>query len=110
MIYPGNSRLSATEKLQICYLSFPDSNNNYSRDTSYHFRVKRTSISPFELHNNFENYLSKFKSLAPFAMKPSADFLFGFVHFRQQKDASITRGYFQKVVFYKILKLLLNNF
>lgn len=95
MIYPGNSRLGASEKLQICYLSFPDSNNNCSRDTSYHFRVKRSSILSYELNKNFEVSLAKFNAFAPFQM--SADFLFGFVHFRQQKDPSITRGYFQKV-------------
>lgn len=97
MIYPGNSRLSAAEKLQICYLSFPDSNNNCSRDTTYHFRVKRSSISTSGFHNKLSFYVSKFESLSPNHMRPNAEYLFGFVHFRQKKDASISRGYFQKV-------------
>jgi len=60
----------------ICFSSFPDSNSNLSeRDTIFSFRHKRTSTG---------------KS------KPS--FFFGYVFFRQEKNASIHRGYLQKSV------------
>lgn len=94
--------LSPAERLQICYLSFPDSNNSCTRDTSYHFRIRRTSTPPRSPRS------SKFESQIPVPMTSCGDYFFGFVHFRQQKDVSIPRGYFQKVSFLDISKRCLS--
>ena len=42
-IYPSASqvKLSANEKSNICYMSFPDSNSGFLGDTQYHFRIKQ---------------------------------------------------------------------
>lgn len=39
-IYPANNhaKLSANDKTNICYMSFPDSNSGVLGDTQYHFR------------------------------------------------------------------------
>ncbi|CAD5226957.1 unnamed protein product [Bursaphelenchus xylophilus] len=89
--YPRNVFLSETTKSNICYLSFPDSNATSSQDTSYHFRVKSGEIELTE-------GLKAFSDLAPISIRPCEQFLFGFVHFRQQKNANLARGYYQKSV------------
>jgi len=89
-IYPGDVELTAQEKLNICYLSFPDSNSGCTQDTSYHFRIKQQSLSAltpaqvqFSLH-------------APDFLNVDPRYLYGFVHFRQKKNPDLPRGYFQK--------------
>ncbi|KAL6737511.1 hypothetical protein Aduo_011147 [Ancylostoma duodenale] len=89
VIYPGDAVLSTQEKTNICYLAFPDSNSGNTKDTNFHFRIRRstTEISPSQ-----RALLERSSNSASF--DPS--YLYGFVHFRQQKDPSIQRGYYQK--------------
>ncbi|CAJ0603452.1 unnamed protein product [Cylicocyclus nassatus] len=89
VIYPGDAVLSNQEKTNICYLAFPDSNSGNTKDTNFHFRIRRstTEITPAQ-----RTLLERSSPSASF--DPS--YLFGFVHFRQQKDPSIQRGYYQK--------------
>ncbi|KAI1714570.1 stabilization of polarity axis domain-containing protein [Ditylenchus destructor] len=94
VIYPGNSELTASERLKadICYLSFPDSNSirHSTKDSTYHFRVRcATKLS---------NFVEKSTSSVPAALQPDPNYLFGFVHFRQQRNPSLPRGYYQKSV------------
>jgi hypothetical protein len=90
VIYPGDAQLSSIEKSNICYLSFPDSNSSCTGDTGYFFRVKRSEES-------LTNAQWHFSEAVPVAMQPDPAFYFGFVHFRQMKDPTLPRGYFQKV-------------
>ncbi|VDD88152.1 unnamed protein product [Enterobius vermicularis] len=89
VIYPGDAHLSGSEKLNICYLSFPDSNSSCSSDSNYHFRIRRVSKS-----------LNSAQSAYSERVLPTADldpaYYYGFVHFRQRKDAKLPRGYYQK--------------
>jgi len=39
-VYPGNVHLSETDKTNICYLAFPDSNSGVMGDSQFHFRVR----------------------------------------------------------------------
>lgn len=73
-------------------MAFPDSNSYCSRDTAYHFRIRRSDGFLTEAQKDFE-------SLVPLQMKPNRDFFFGFVHFRQQKNVDLPRGYYQKVYY-----------
>ncbi|KAL8583445.1 hypothetical protein ACOMHN_044804 [Nucella lapillus] len=41
LIYPGHIKLSDKEKMNICYLSFPDSNSGCMGDTQFHFRIRQ---------------------------------------------------------------------
>lgn len=90
MIYPGDAELSPIEKSNICYLAFPDSNSCCTGDTNYFFRLRRSIGTLTE-----EQW--QFTASVPIAMQPDPKFYFGFVHFRQQKDPTLPRGYFQKV-------------
>ena len=49
-IYPSmlHAKLTQNEKLNICYMSFPDSNSGFLGDTQYHFRY---SINGSHLDN-----------------------------------------------------------
>ena len=75
VIYPGDAHLSGSEKLNICYLSFPDSNSSCSSDSNYHFRIRRVSKS-----------LNSAQSAYSERVLPTADldpaYYYGFVHFR----------------------------
>ncbi|RCH79438.1 Protein dennd6a, partial [Rhizopus stolonifer] len=70
--------LTSTEQKNICFAAFPDSNVFEVGDQVFNIRVKASS---------------KFAASGPTA---DAGFLYGYVFFRQKKDASIRRGYFQK--------------
>ncbi len=37
-VYPGDVQLSETDKTNICYLAFPDSNSGVMGDSQFHFR------------------------------------------------------------------------
>uniref|UniRef100_A0AC34QHB4 UDENN domain-containing protein n=1 Tax=Panagrolaimus sp. JU765 TaxID=591449 RepID=A0AC34QHB4_9BILA len=89
-IYPGDVELTPQEKLNICYLSFPDSNSGYAQDTSYHFRIKQQSVSSLTVAQQ------SFSHQAPDFLNVDSTWLYGFVHFRQKKNPNLPRGYYQK--------------
>ncbi|KJH48866.1 hypothetical protein DICVIV_04992 [Dictyocaulus viviparus] len=89
VIYPGDAVLSDQEKTNICYLAFPDSNSGTSKDTNFHFRIRRGTAEITSSQAELLKRSSQSSSFDPY-------YLYGFVHFRQQKDPSIRRGYYQK--------------
>lgn len=102
-IYPSahNCKLTSSEKTNICYMSFPDSNSGFLGDTQYHFRIKQEPVGSSLLNgNSFNNHIKNYddynsKTIA--GLEVDKNFLFGYVFFRQVKDKSLKRGYFQKV-------------
>ena len=44
-IYPSHAQLSETERTNICYLAFPDSNSGCMGDTEYCFRIQKSQIT-----------------------------------------------------------------
>uniref|UniRef100_A0A672G8R5 UDENN domain-containing protein n=1 Tax=Salarias fasciatus TaxID=181472 RepID=A0A672G8R5_SALFA len=77
------------QKTSICYLSFPDSYSGCLGDTQFSFRLRqsvgrRASRSRDDVYNRE----------APVTLETSH--FFGYVYFRQVKDVSVKRGYFQK--------------
>jgi len=42
-IFPEHVELSEKERMNICYLSFPDSNTGCMGDTQFHFRIRSNS-------------------------------------------------------------------
>ncbi|VDM42936.1 unnamed protein product [Toxocara canis] len=85
VVYPGDAQLSSTEKMNICYLAFPDSNSGCSRDTNFHFRIRRSSSC---LNAAQIAYTER----VPVAAEIDPVFFYGFVHFRQQRDATLPRA------------------
>uniref|UniRef100_A0A4W3KEV7 DENN/MADD domain containing 6Aa n=1 Tax=Callorhinchus milii TaxID=7868 RepID=A0A4W3KEV7_CALMI len=73
VIYPSHAKLSDKEKTSICYLSFPDSNSGNFADKHFSFWKLPDSIPG----------------------KDSAHY-YGYVYFRQVRDKTLKRGYFQK--------------
>ncbi|XP_045434685.1 protein DENND6B isoform X2 [Pipistrellus kuhlii] len=82
----------ALEKSSICYLSFPDSHSGCLGDTQFSFRIRqcggRRSPRPAEDRH--------YDSEAPVSLQRESAHYFGYVYFRQVKDSSVKRGYFQK--------------
>lgn len=108
-VYPPGVRLTDQEKSNICYLAFPDSNSGCMGDTQFHVRLR--SRSPLTRQQMLYN-----EDSMPTLCADSTHY-WGFVYFRQVKDASLPRGYFQKSIilltrlpfinlFYKVIQLV----
>uniref|UniRef100_A0A7E4W5N5 UDENN domain-containing protein n=1 Tax=Panagrellus redivivus TaxID=6233 RepID=A0A7E4W5N5_PANRE len=94
-VYPGDVELTQQEKLNICYLSFPDSNSGVTQDTSYHFRIRQSNVQLTPVQQQFARD-------APVFLHVDQTQLYGFVHFRQQRNPALPRalprGYYQKIL------------
>lgn len=93
-IIPSHYVLSDSEKSNISYLSFPDSNSGCMGDTQFHFRIRcsGSGAGGTGLQQTADHYN------APLVLMPETGYYYGFVYFRQVKDSDIRRGYFQKSV------------
>uniref|UniRef100_A0AAA9RWA7 DENN domain containing 6A n=2 Tax=Bos TaxID=9903 RepID=A0AAA9RWA7_BOVIN len=92
VIYPQHSRLTDKEKTNICYLSFPDSNSGCLGDTQFCFRFRQSSGRRVSLHC----LLDQFDKDLPVYLKKDPAYFYGYVYFRQVRDKTLKRGYFQK--------------
>ncbi|CAF0788195.1 unnamed protein product [Rotaria sordida] len=88
LLLPNHCKLSDKEKLNLSYLSFPDANSAFLGDIQYHFRIRHES--------NLPTYYQYYNSIVPPALQVDNNSLFGYVHFRQIRDKTVKRGYFQK--------------
>lgn len=113
VIYPHHSKLTEKEKTSICYLSFPDSNSGCLGDTQFCFRFRQASGRQLSLGS----FLERCDRDAPVCLKRDQGHFYGYVYFRQVRDKSLKRGYFQKSLvlisklpyvafFHSLLKLL----
>jgi hypothetical protein len=89
LILPTHCKLTEIEKLNLSYLSFPDTNSVCLGDLQYHFRIHHES-------SNLSNYYQYYNSLVPAALQVDQHSLFGYVNFRQIRDPKLKRGFFQK--------------
>lgn len=80
--------------MNICYLAFPDSNSGCMGDTKFHICLRVAPDSNNALTPNQLKYNSECLPI----LKADPGHYFGFVYFRQVKDATSKRGYFQKSV------------
>lgn len=94
-IYPSSIELSEKEKLNICYLAFPDSNSGCIGDTQFHIRLR---VAPATKKTLLNPELQRFSLQCVTTQRPDLGHYWGFVYFRQMKDTSLPRGYFQKSV------------
>ncbi|XP_045411300.1 protein DENND6B isoform X2 [Lemur catta] len=92
LVYPSGFRLTDKEKSSICYLSFPDSHSGCLGDTQFSFRMRQCGGQRSPWHAEDRQY----DSGAPAALQREPAHYFGYVYFRQVKDSSVKRGYFQK--------------
>ncbi|XP_055922026.1 protein DENND6A [Eupeodes corollae] len=103
VIYPEKFAPSEKEKTNICYLAFPDSNSGCMGDTQFHVRLRLAPDTNCHHHdgkNKSPTSLSiehkRFNAQCNAAQKSDKAHYWGFVYFRQRKEASLPRGYFQK--------------
>ncbi|ALC48363.1 CG3309 [Drosophila busckii] len=91
-VYPPECMPSDQEVSNICYMAFPDSNSGCMGDTKFHMRLRAI--------NNAKQILSapllKYNGECAPAMRYDTSHYWGFVYFRQKRDANLPRGYFQK--------------
>ncbi|XP_055482910.1 protein DENND6B isoform X4 [Psammomys obesus] len=92
LVYPSDFRLTDKEKSSICYLSFPDSHSGCLGDTQFSFRMRQCGGQRSLWHVDDGPYNNK----APLALQREPAHYLGYVYFRQVKDSSVKRGYFQK--------------
>ncbi|XP_034804415.1 protein DENND6B isoform X2 [Pan paniscus] len=94
LVYPNDFWLTDKEKSSICYLSFPDSHSGCLGDTQFSFRMRQCGGQRSPWHADDRHYNSR----APVALQREPAHYFGYVYFRQVKDSSVKRGYFQKAL------------
>lgn len=123
-IYPSANhvKLSANDKSNICYMSFPDSNSGVLGDTQYHFRFKH-DVLQFNTNNTVASSLNSlaltslnsnvnkinyddYNRRALTGLEVERSYMFGYVFFRQVKDKTLKRGYFQKVDYFFLKSFL----
>ncbi|XP_071495460.1 protein DENND6B-like [Diadema antillarum] len=92
-IYPSHIKLTEKEKMNICYLSFPDSNSGCMGDTEFSFRIRRCPGKREPVYSR--ERLEYNRNCLP-TLQTDAAHLYGYVYFRQVKDKTSRRGYFQK--------------
>ncbi|XP_007908989.1 DENN/MADD domain containing 6Aa isoform X2 [Callorhinchus milii] len=92
VIYPSHAKLSDKEKTSICYLSFPDSNSGCLGDTQFCFRIRQSAGRKTSL----DFLLDQYDRDAPIYLKKDSAHYYGYVYFRQVRDKTLKRGYFQK--------------
>lgn len=100
-IYPPSATLNENERTNICYLAFPDSNSGCMGDTKFHIALRTNS--PLTAHQR------TFNRECQQHLKADKGHYWGYVYFRQVKDSSIKRGYFQKS-FVLLTRLPFHNF
>ncbi|XP_026857939.1 DENN/MADD domain containing 6Aa isoform X1 [Electrophorus electricus] len=92
VIYPHHAKLTEKEKTSICYLSFPDSNSGCLGDTQFCFRFRQAASR----RSSLGCFWDHFDRDAPVCLKKDLGHFYGYVYFRQVRDKSLKRGYFQK--------------
>lgn len=91
LVYPQDVKLTEKEKTSICYLSFPDSYSGCLGDTQFSFRMRQSvGRRGSRLRDDIYN------RDAPVTLQREVSHFCGYVYFRQVKDGSVKRGYFQK--------------
>uniref|UniRef100_A0A7N4P5J9 DENN domain containing 6A n=1 Tax=Sarcophilus harrisii TaxID=9305 RepID=A0A7N4P5J9_SARHA len=80
------------QKTNICYLSFPDSNSGCLGDTQFCFRFRQSSGRRMSMHC----ILDQLDRDSPVYLKKDPAYFYGYVYFRQVRDKTLKRGYFQK--------------
>lgn len=90
LLYPQDVKLTEKEKTSICYLSFPDSYSGCLGDTQFSFRMRQSVGRRCSRDGDIYN------RDAPATLQKEVSHFFGYVYFRQVKDVSVKRGYFQK--------------
>ncbi|XP_027396225.1 protein DENND6B isoform X3 [Bos indicus x Bos taurus] len=92
LVYPSDFQLTDKEKSSICYLSFPDSHSGCLGDTQFSFRIRQCGGQRCPGHAGEKPG----DRGAPASLQREPAHYFGYVYFRQVKDSSVKRGYFQK--------------
>ncbi|XP_050519081.1 protein DENND6A isoform X2 [Diabrotica virgifera virgifera] len=90
-VFPRHVNLTKQEISNVCYLAFPDSNSGCMGDTNFIIRLQNNQGTK-NLRNEHHNYNAK----CPTALQVDGSYYWGYVYFRQVKDVSLPRGYFQK--------------
>ncbi|XP_066951865.1 protein DENND6A [Macrobrachium rosenbergii] len=95
LIYPADRELTERERTNICYLAFPDSNSGLMGNVQFHFRIRQCPQSnPLHARPAIHQY----NATCPVNIQTEDGYLYGYVYFRQVKDRTLRRGYFQKSV------------
>ncbi|KAJ8923572.1 hypothetical protein NQ315_010151 [Exocentrus adspersus] len=98
-VFPRHVALSKQQISNICYLAFPDSNSGCMGDTTFIIRLQNS-----QGNKNLKEEHNSYNSKCPTSLQIDSSYLWGYVYFRQVKDVTLPRGYFQKSVV--ILSLL----
>ncbi|GLV39377.1 uncharacterized protein CBL_13254 [Carabus blaptoides fortunei] len=92
-VYPSHVTLPKQEITNVCYLAFPDSNSGCMGDTNFTVRLQQ---SPG--YDGLRKQHALYNEKCPASLQIQSGYFWGYVYFRQVKDITLPRGYFQKSV------------
>lgn len=99
LTYPAHIQLDEKEKMNICYLSFPDSNSGCMGDSKFHIKIRSSLRDSCRIQRHQKRCLVEYNHVCPqWNQRAEDSHIYGFVYFRQTKNAQIKRGYFQKSI------------
>lgn len=104
LLYPESTHLTETEKNNLVYMAFPDSNSNSGKNeirTHFHFNLRTKQ----PLSNQQKSFSRECKQ----DLRADVGHYYGYTSFLQVKDPTIKRGYFQKS-FVLLSRLPFHNF
>jgi hypothetical protein len=99
-VYPKDTYLTDVERNNVVYLAFPDSNSNVSNNF-FHISLRTNQ----QLSTQQRLYNRECRQ----DLRADVSHFWGYVYFRQVKDSTLKRGYFQKS-FVLISRLPFHNF
>lgn len=103
LLHPQTTQLSDAERNNLVYMAFPDSNSHTSGKISTQFHFNLRTKKPLSQQERSFNCECKQD------LRADVSHYWGYVFFRQVKDASLKRGYFQKS-FVLLSRLPFHNF
>lgn len=96
--FPPDVKLGEKETSDVCYMAFPDSNSSNEPEIDERFfmrlairQSKETNPTVLKIHKRLRNESERY-------LEPETRHFSGIAFFRQVRDASIHRGFYQKAV------------
>jgi len=96
--FPAHVKLSEKEQSDVCYMAFPDSNSTNQPEIDSRFYIRLAIRESKETNDQVLKVHSRLRYEAERYLEPETKHLCGIAYFRQVRDSTIHRGFYQKAV------------
>jgi len=96
--FPPHVKLSDKEQSDVCYMAFPDSNSTNQPEVDSRFFLRLAIRESKETDDKVLKVHARLRHEAERYLEPESKHLCGIAYFRQVRDPTIHRGFYQKAV------------